>query len=56
MTVTAEPKPIKQLPNPEKAKRKLAEKTKEKPIQKPQQTCWETVEKPMAKKPVEQTD
>lgn len=52
MTVTAEPKPIKQLPKPIE---KLAEKPKEKPIQKPlSKPVEKTVEKPMAKKPVEQ--
>ena len=56
MTVTAEPKPIKQLPKPvEKPKEKLAEKPKEKPIEKPiSKPIEKTVEKPMAKKPVEQ--
>ena len=48
MSVTAEPKPIKQLPKPvEKPKEKPIEKSISKPIEK-------TVEKPMAKKPVEQ--
>lgn len=56
MTVTAEPKPIKQLPKPvEKPKEKLAEKPKEKPIEKPiSKPIEKTVEKPIAKKPVEQ--
>lgn len=56
MSVTAEPKPIKQLPKPvEKPKEKLAEKPKEKPIEKPiSKPIEKTVEKPMAKKPVEQ--
>ena len=60
MTVTAEPKPIKQLPKPvekptEKRIEKLAEKPKEKPIEKPiSKPIEKTVEKPMAKKPVEQ--
>ena len=56
MTVTAEPKPVKQLPKPvEKPKEKLAEKPKEKPIEKPiSKPIEKTVEKPMAKKPVEQ--
>ena len=56
MAVTAEPKPIKQLPKPvEKPKEKLAEKPKEKPIEKPiSKPIEKTVEKPMAKKPVEQ--
>ena len=48
MTVTAEPKPIKQLPKPVE---KLEENPIEKPISKP---IEKTVEKPMAKKPVEQ--
>nr|WP_309575500.1 TonB family protein [Moraxella osloensis] len=53
MKVTAEPKPIKQLPKPVE---KLAEKPKEKPIEKPiSKPIEKTVEKPMAKKPVEQT-
>lgn len=48
MTVTAEPKPIKQLPKP-------VEKPKEKPIEKPiSKPIEKTVEKPIAKKPVEQ--
>lgn len=52
MAVTAEPKPIKQLPKPVE---KLAEKPKEKPIEKPiSKPIEKTVEKPMAKKPVEQ--
>ena len=60
MAVTAEPKPIKQLPKPvekptEKRIEKLAEKPKEKPIEKPiSKPIEKTVEKPMAKKPVEQ--
>lgn len=56
MVVTAEPKPIKQLPKPvEKPKEKLAEKPEEKPIEKPiSKPIEKTVEKPMAKKPVEQ--
>lgn len=60
MVVTAEPKPIKQLPKPvekptEKRIEKLAEKPKEKPIEKPiSKPIEKTVEKPMAKKPVEQ--
>ncbi len=56
MAVTAEPKPIKQLPKPvEKPKEKLAEKPKEKPIEKPiSKPIEKTVEKPIAKKPVEQ--
>lgn len=56
MTVTAEPKPIKQLSKPvEKPKEKLAEKPKEKPIEKPiSKPIEKTVEKPIAKKPVEQ--
>lgn len=60
MTVTAEPKPIKQLPKPvekpkEKRIEKLAEKPKEKPIEKPiSKPIEKTVEKPIAKKPVEQ--
>lgn len=61
MAVTAEPKPIKQLPKPvekpkEKPIEKLAEKPKEKPIEKPiSKPIEKKVEKPMAKKPVEQT-
>lgn len=56
MVVTAEPKPIKQLPKPIE---KLAEKPKEKPIEKPiSKPIEKTVEKPtpqpIAKKPVEQ--
>lgn len=56
MAVTAEPKPIKQLPKPvekptEKRIEKLAEKPIEKPISKP---IEKKVEKPIAKKPVEQ--
>lgn len=60
MSVTAEPKPIKQLPKPvekpkEKPIEKLAEKPKEKPIEKPiSKPIEKTVEKPIAKKPVEQ--
>lgn len=60
MAVTAEPKPIKQLPKPvekptEKPIEKIAEKPKEKPIEKPiSKPIEKTVEKPMAKKPVEQ--
>lgn len=60
MAVTAEPKPIKQLPKPvekpkEKRIEKLAEKPKEKPIEKPiSKPIEKTVEKPIAKKPVEQ--
>ena len=60
MAVTAEPKPIKQLPKPvekptEKPIEKIAEKPKEKPIAKPiSKPIEKTVEKPMAKKPVEQ--
>ena len=60
MSVTAEPKPIKQLPKPvekptEKPIEKIAEKPKEKPIEKPiSKPIEKTVEKPMAKKPVEQ--
>ncbi|BFM98633.1 hypothetical protein MOXK02_01920 [Moraxella sp. K02] len=56
MAVTAEPKPIKQLPKPIE---KLAEKTKEKPIEKPiskpiEKTVEKPIPQPMAKKPVEQ--
>lgn len=52
MAVTAEPKPIKQLPKP-------VEKPKEKPIQKPiikpiEKTVEKPITQPMAKKPVEQ--
>ena len=49
MAVTAEPKPIKQLPKPvEKLKEKLAEKPKEKPIAKPiNKPIEKTVEKPI---------
>ncbi|OBX65210.1 hypothetical protein A9299_09090 [Moraxella osloensis] len=48
MAVTAEPKPIKQLPKP-------VEKPEEKPIEKPiSKPIEKTVEKPIAKKPVEQ--
>ena len=48
MAVTAEPKPIKQLPKP-------VEKPKEKPIEKPiSKPIEKTVEKPISKKPVEQ--
>lgn len=48
MAVTAEPKPIKQLPKP-------VEKPTEKPIEKPiSKPIEKTVEKPIAKKPVEQ--
>ena len=60
MTVTAEPKPIKQLPKPvekltEKPIEKLEQKPKEKPIEKPiSKPIEKTVEKPIAKKPVEQ--
>lgn len=60
MVVTAEPKPIKQLPKPvekptEKRIEKLAEKPKEKPIAKPiSKPIEKTVEKPIAKKPLEQ--
>lgn len=60
MTVTAEPKPIKQLPKPvekpkEKPIEKIAEKPEEKPIEKPiSKPVEKTVEKPIAKKPVEQ--
>ena len=60
MTVTAEPKPIKQLPKPvEKPKVKLAEKPKEKPIAKPiskpiEKTVEKPITQPIAKKPVEQ--
>ncbi len=60
MTVTAEPKPIKQLPKPvekpkEKPIKKLAEKPKEKPIEKPiSKPIEKKVEEPIAKKPVEQ--
>lgn len=60
MAVTAEPKPIKQLPKPvekptEKPIEKVEEKPKEKPIEKPiSKPIEKTVEKPMAKKPVEQ--
>nr|WP_314233482.1 TonB family protein [uncultured Moraxella sp.] len=60
MAVTAEPKPIKQLPKPvekptEKPIEKLAEKPKEKPIEKSiSKPIEKTVEKPMAKKPVQQ--
>lgn len=60
MSVTAEPKPIKQLPKPvekpkEKPIEKVEEKPKEKPIEKPiSKPIEKTVEKPMAKKPVEQ--
>lgn len=60
MAVTAEPKPIKQLPKPvekpkEKRIEKLAEKPKEKPIEKPiSKPIEKKVEKPIAKKPVEQ--
>lgn len=60
MTVTAEPKPIKQLPKPvekpkEKPIEKVEEKPKEKPIEKPiNKPIEKTVEEPIAKKPVEQ--
>ena len=60
MAVTAEPKPIKQLPKPvEKLKEKLAEKPKEKPIAKPinkpiEKTVEKPITQPIAKKPVEQ--
>lgn len=60
ITVTAEPKPIKQLPKPvekptEKPIEKLAEKPKEKPIEKSiSKPIEKTVEKPIAKKPVQQ--
>lgn len=60
MAVTAEPKPIKQLPKPvekptEKPIEKVEEKPKEKPIEKSiSKPIEKTVEKPMAKKPVEQ--
>ena len=60
MTVTAEPKPIKQLPKPvEKPKEKLAEKPKEKPIEKPiskpiEKTVEKPIPQPIAKKHVEQ--
>lgn len=60
MVVTAEPKPIKQLPKPvEKPKEKLAEKPKEKPIAKPiskpiEKTVEKPITQPIAKKPVEQ--
>ena len=60
MTVTAEPKPIKQLPKPvekpkEKPIEKVEEKPKEKPIAKPiNKPIEKTVEEPIAKKPVEQ--
>ena len=60
MSVTAEPKPIKQLPKPvekptEKPIEKIAEKPEEKPIEKPiSKPVEKTVEKPIAKKPVEQ--
>lgn len=48
MAVTAEPKPIKQLPKP-------VEKPEEKPIEKPiSKPIEKTVEKPIARKPVEQ--
>lgn len=56
MTVTAEPKPIKQLPKPIE---KLAKKPKEKPIEKPiskpiEKTVEKPITQPIAKKPVEQ--
>ena len=60
MAVTAEPKPIKQLPKPvekptEKPIEKVEEKPKEKPIEKSiSKPIEKTVEKPIAKKPVEQ--
>ena len=60
MTVTAEPKPIKQLPKPiEKLAEKPKEKPKEKPIQKPiskpiEKTVEKPIPQPIAKKPVEQ--
>lgn len=56
MAITAEPKPIKQLPKLiEKPKEKRIEKPKEKPIEKPiSKPIEKTVEKPIAKKPVEQ--
>ena len=60
MAVTAEPKPIKQLPKPvekptEKPIEKIAEKPEEKPIAKPiSKPIEKTVEKPIAKKPLEQ--
>lgn len=64
MVVTAEPKPIKQLPKPvekstEKRIEKLAEKPKEKPIAKPiskpiEKTVEKPITQPIAKKPVEQ--
>ena len=56
MAVTAEPKPIKQLPKPvEKPTEKPIEKLEEKPIEKSiSKPIEKTVEKPMAKKPVEQ--
>ncbi len=64
MAVTAEPKPIKQLPKPvekpkEKPIEKVEEKPKEKPIEKPiskpiEKTVKKPITQPMAKKPVEQ--
>lgn len=56
MAVTAEPKPIKQLPKPIE---KLAEKPKEKPIEKPiskpiEKTVEKPIPQPIAKKHVEQ--
>lgn len=64
MAVTAEPKPIKQLPKPvekpkEKRIEKLAEKPKEKPIEKPiskpiEKTVEKPISQPIAKKTVEQ--
>lgn len=56
MAVTAEPKPIKQLPKPvEKPTEKPIEKLEEKPIEKSiSKPIEKTVEKPIAKKPVEQ--
>ena len=60
MAVTAEPKPIKQLPKPvekptEKPIEKVEEKPKEKPIAKPiSKPIEKKVEEPIAKKPVEQ--
>lgn len=60
MAVTAEPKPIKQLPKPvekptEKPIEKVEEKPKEKPIEKSiSKPIEKTVEKPIAKKPVQQ--
>ena len=64
MTVTAEPKPIKQLPKPvekptEKPIEKVEEKPKEKPIEKSiskpiEKTVEKPISQPISKKPVEQ--